>query len=351
MNSSTTFHSYKITDAFKKAAKNLLVFFISLAAMINSSYADCTAENTFFNMSRISIPKNAPNGTVVAVGGVTIDYYCSAQPWGDKGYVISSQIIQVFRTEYPNVYEMIQWPHSYGGIHGFRFTNARTGEVLTIEKNQFGPIITTDKEINGKIAIKVEMIKLSDNIYTSKIPKNFFIQAVQFSYRPRWNAADPNGVVFLKALMRFNGEPIEIMPQTCTTTTKSIGLNLPPVAPSKLSTVGMTAGDSGFNIGLSCKSGSGVYITLTDLTDPGNIGDQLTLTPNSGARGVKLRILRNGNPVKYGPDSAAIGNTNQWYVGPSKSTSTIPLSAQYIATGPVSSGTVKGVATFTMSYQ
>ncbi|KVO43095.1 hypothetical protein WL02_03365 [Burkholderia ubonensis] len=107
----------------------------------------------------------------------------------------------------------------------------------------------------------------------------------------------------------------------------------------------------GFNIGLKCYSSAFLYVTLTDLTAPGNTSNQLTLAPASTAKGVKLRILRNGSPVGYGPDSRVAGNPNQWYVGRASTTTNIPLSAQYIATGPVSAGTVKGVATFTMSYQ
>lgn len=115
---------------------------------------------------------------------------------------------------------------------------------------------------------------------------------------------------------------------------------------------GATAGNTNFSIDLSCQPGANVFVTLTDATNPGNTTNNLTLTGDSTASGVNLRVLdSNGSPVSFGPDSAASGTTNQWLVGPSASTTSIPLTAQYVSTGNVSPGTVKGLMTFTLSYQ
>lgn len=143
-----------------------------------------------------------------------------------------------------------------------------------------------------------------------------------------------------------------ITPATCMVTTPSISVTLPNVKASDFSGVGATRGDTGLRIGLSCRGGVGadVHMTLTDATDPGNATNRLTPAPGSTARGVQLRVLYNGMPVNYGPDSAMAGNLNQWRVGPSSSVTSVPLTAQYIATGTVLPGIVKG-ATFTMSYQ
>src|SRR5262249_18531528 len=59
-----------------------------------------------------------------------------------------------------------------------------------------------------------------------------------------------------------------VVPITCTVTTPSVSVNLPLVSLSSLSSVGETAGDTRFPIGLSCASGANVYITLTDTTTP-----------------------------------------------------------------------------------
>lgn len=143
-----------------------------------------------------------------------------------------------------------------------------------------------------------------------------------------------------------------IVASTCMVTTPSINLTLPTVKASLLSPVGTTAGNTAFSIGLSCQTGANVYVTLTDATDPGNTTSNLTLASGSTATGVQLRLLKSGGtPVSYGPDSADAGNQNQWLVGASASTTNIPLTVQYISTGTVGAGMVKGLATFTMSYQ
>lgn len=98
--------------------------------------------------------------------------------------------------------------------------------------------------------------------------------------------------------------------------------------------------------------GGTVYITLTDATTPANRTDLLTLTGSSTAGGVGIRIRNSSRAaVSFGPDSPVAGNTNQWLVGPSDSTTSVPMSAEYVATGSVTPGTVRALATFTMSYQ
>ncbi|MFC6299260.1 hypothetical protein GNF76_04715 [Pseudomonas sp. CCM 7893] len=144
----------------------------------------------------------------------------------------------------------------------------------------------------------------------------------------------------------------KIVSTTCMVTTKAINVTLPTVTANLLSPVGKTAGDTNFSIGLSCQAGANVYITLTDVTNTSNTTSNLTLASGSTATGVKLRLLNSsGLPVSYGPDSAGAGNPNQWLVGASASTTSIPLTVQYISTGTVGPGVVKGTTTFTMSYQ
>lgn len=139
---------------------------------------------------------------------------------------------------------------------------------------------------------------------------------------------------------------------SCSVINPAITVNLPPVAAQTLGSVGKTAGATRFTIPLNCGSaGANVYVTLTDQTAPANTTSLLTLKPASTAGNVKVQILRSGGTaVSYGPESAA-GVTNQWLVGPSGTTTGIPLSAQYYATGAATPGTVQAAAVFTLSYQ
>ncbi|RZT42959.1 fimbrial protein [Cupriavidus agavae] len=145
---------------------------------------------------------------------------------------------------------------------------------------------------------------------------------------------------------------LSVTSRTCTVTTPSVNVPMSRALASTLSRIGEVTGTTNFTIGLQCESGFAVHITLTDATTPGNRTDILTLAPASTAEGVGIRIRKADNmPVSFGPDSAVPENTNQWLVDVSDGLSSIPMTAEYVATGAVTPGTVHGLATFTMSYQ
>ncbi|MBY4769222.1 fimbrial protein [Burkholderia ambifaria] len=160
--------------------------------------------------------------------------------------------------------------------------------------------------------------------------------------------------------------PVVIQPRapTCNVKTKAINVNLDTVLASQLAGVGTTSAEKKVDdIMLTCTGATQIagvmgktdmYITLTDVTNPGNRSSTLSLTRDSTATGVGVQILRGDNTlVSYGPDSREPGNANQWFVGTySNATVSIPLKARYIATdATVGPGTANAAATFTMSYQ
>ncbi|ODV43222.1 hypothetical protein AWV79_19355 [Cupriavidus sp. UYMMa02A] len=128
---------------------------------------------------------------------------------------------------------------------------------------------------------------------------------------------------------------------------------MPTISASALRAAGATAGQTGFNISLSCSGATAVTMTITDATQPGNVSSNLSLASKSGARGVAYQILYQGTPVSFGPDSANAGNLNQFNVGTLTGAAnlTIPLAARYVRTGTVTPGSAVANATFTMSYQ
>lgn len=142
-----------------------------------------------------------------------------------------------------------------------------------------------------------------------------------------------------------------LAPRSCRVTTPNVGVTLPNTQASTLRNNGASIGNTGFFIGLQCDTDTEVHITLTDATTPGNRTNLLSLTADSTARGVAVRVRRPDNaPVSFGPDSPAAGNANQWRVGQRSGATTIGMSAEYVATGDVTAGTVRALATFTMSY-
>ncbi|MDB5723704.1 MAG: hypothetical protein JWQ16_458 [Novosphingobium sp.] len=140
---------------------------------------------------------------------------------------------------------------------------------------------------------------------------------------------------------------------TCVATNPAISVNLPRISAQNLAGAGRTAGATMFAIPLNCaNSGANVYVTLTDATTASNTSSLLTLKPASTAGNVKLQILNSsGAAVSFGPASAVAGNPNQWLVGPSSATNSIPLTVQYYSTGTATAGTVQAAAIFTLSYQ
>ncbi|KVW42725.1 hypothetical protein WK95_13500 [Burkholderia ubonensis] len=87
------------------------------------------------------------------------------------------------------------------------------------------------------------------------------------------------------------------------------------------------------------------------------MGNILSLDRESTATGVGIQLFKFGEstPIKFGPDSSAIGNSNQWYVDASSASPTlitIPFVAKYVKNGPnVVPGSVKAQSTITFSYQ
>ncbi|MFM0044572.1 fimbrial protein [Paraburkholderia sediminicola] len=147
--------------------------------------------------------------------------------------------------------------------------------------------------------------------------------------------------------------PAVVAASTCSVTSTSVAVTLPQAYTGRLPTAGATTGATPFNLALDCSPGTRVNVTLTDASNASNTSTTLSLAPGSTATGIGLQVLNGSTPIAYGPDSAAAGNQNQWLAGTAAGGSmTIPLTAQYVRTpGTVAPGTVKGLATFTMSYQ
>lgn len=130
---------------------------------------------------------------------------------------------------------------------------------------------------------------------------------------------------------------------------------LPSVGKNQFSGVGSIS-SAGYDLTLTtlCDNGVKVYATMTDATDAGNTGNILKPAEGTTASGVGVQILYNNQPIAFGPDSSAIGNTNQWYAGTAQSGGpvNIPLHVRYVQTAnDMQAGRVNARATVTFSYQ
>ncbi|MDX7986994.1 type 1 fimbrial protein [Xenorhabdus sp. 12] len=143
---------------------------------------------------------------------------------------------------------------------------------------------------------------------------------------------------------------VKLVYPSCTLKTPSIDVPLGDVSKSDFKGIGTEAQPKQFNIDLECSSGSPEKIshpkmTLEDVTFPSNHSDILTLSKNSTAEGVGIRIYHNQNPVKYQPNSklqlGAFGNGHY----------SVPFQANYIQTGStITPGSVHANVTFKLFY-
>lgn len=119
--------------------------------------------------------------------------------------------------------------------------------------------------------------------------------------------------------------------------------NLAPVSTGGLPNVNSTAGRTEQSLNLSCDEDTTVYMTVTGTS----VADNPTVIASTGsAQGVGLQLLdvtNNNTPITLGARWMVINQTG--------TTTAIPLAAQYIRTGSLTSGTVKATVTYTLDYQ
>jgi type 1 fimbria pilin len=139
---------------------------------------------------------------------------------------------------------------------------------------------------------------------------------------------------------------------TCSAQTPTVAVNLSTPTLRAFANIGSVAGRQSFHLDFACATGAQVSIVITDAVAPSNRSNVLTPSADSTAKGIGIQVLKaDGSPVLFGPDQAGAGVENQWLIGASPTGMLVlPLSAQYIRTGAVTAGSVKALATFTMSY-
>lgn len=160
----------------------------------------------------------------------------------------------------------------------------------------------------------------------------------------------------LTAPVMLNGGRIQVQSQTCSMNQRNYVVPLNTVYSSQFSSLYKEVQGGEVNIQLQCQDGIDVFATLNDATQHGNRSNILTLTTDSTAKGVGLRLYKNNETtaISYGADSPNKGNQNQWHFSNYRGeiNPRIKLKANYIKTeNTITPGSVKAVATITFSYQ
>lgn len=159
---------------------------------------------------------------------------------------------------------------------------------------------------------------------------------------------------------------------TCTNQQKNQIVTLKPTSKNALDKQGeILAGD--FSLRLNCNKTSvnnmppgifgnigSIYVQFTDQSNPSNNGNILTLTHDSNAKGVGLKIYpanNNSQAVQFSPVQTDVLKTIQGGAGITLGdyngvpiTNNLNYKVHYVKTGEITPGSVQGIATVTFFY-
>lgn len=189
---------------------------------------------------------------------------------------------------------------------------------------------------------------------------------------------DPYG--FYEQSSEIQGKSIVYVEySTCTVDTKDVFVNLRTAKLQeleraneilagdfvlRLNTCGSRLKSLGENeIHFSSNTIESIYITFSDASDVSNTSEVLSLAPDASAQGVGLKLYPENNPtqaIRFGPESQQAPSQGNPYAtqfgGYVKPENDFGHASQrylvkYVKVGKLQPGTVKGLATFTFSYQ
>lgn len=318
---------------------------ISVAA---PAHADCSFSSGSFqtgnvNMGNIMVPANVAVGSVIATKQMSFN-----SVFGQEGFKCGSNIDTALSFAMSGAATSGVYPTNISGI-GIRiyawsstaYFTSPTTPTLTPNSWTFNYPLYTGSYGSEYLQLKVDLVATG--------PIDAGTSALSYNVAPWMSVATVDGTSRMS--IANLSVTAQMTTRSCSVTTSSVAVTLPPAFLGNLNT-GKT-GATPFNLGLTCSAGAKVNVTLTDSSDISNTSTTLNLAPGSTAAGIGLQILNGSTPIAYGPDSPTAGNTNQWSAGTATGGAmNIPLTVQYIrTTGTLAGGTIKGLATFTMSYQ
>jgi type 1 fimbria pilin len=162
-----------------------------------------------------------------------------------------------------------------------------------------------------------------------------------YCYRYQWQAS-------MQPLATFTTSTVRFVVPACTVAVDPTVVTLPTVMASNFSGPNSTAGQTGFDVKLTCSASTNLSITLATSSPATGVSGTGVIAPTSGsgmAQGIGVQIRDgNGNPISFNTAIPA-GTTSS---GPYA----IPFQARYYQTAAViSGGNVSATATYTLTYQ
>ncbi|WMY75939.1 fimbrial protein [Buttiauxella selenatireducens] len=299
----------------------------------------------------ISVPANAAPGSIVSTVNTDFILQCRNVDSGTISYT-SRVDLQATGTLSPGYNDVYQTNITNLGVRytvsAPDCTNADNVILTGTDKTAFTCAWTTGSAYQQRMAtVKVEFVVTgtapgSGNLTT--VP-NMRLWYTESDVAGTWEQNKPLSGAASGSLSS----------SSCSIPQKNLTVNLDDINVSDLASDGATAAPKIFNLDLTCPATDiKLALTLTDSTDPSNRTSILKPAAGSTSGGVAFQFLDGQNrPILMGPDSAIAGNTNQIVIGTTAGSPyiNIPLSVRYIRTGTITPGTLKSIATYTLSYQ
>lgn len=346
------YHRLKTMRSFLFALLLLLTGLIPLSARANITCNNVSGINQVLTAGTISVPANTAPGTIIGtLAPITYTTQCrftsggiqNTSATGTYTFKTSTALAygkDVYQTNIPGLGVRYIFNSTFCNANNVVLTNGTAAIACAYSGPLNGPYVPSPMTVTVQLVITGPIHGGISNLTTSPL-----ISVTQLTND------DPTNWSFGNL---YSGSASGTVTQaTCSVSQANTYVPLATANTRAFAAgTGTVFAPTPFSLTFSCSAGAKVSITLTDNVNPANRSSTLQLTADSSAKGVGIQVLNGSGPVSFGADSATPGNTNQWLIGDSPNGQLqVPLTARYISTGAVSPGTVKALATFTMSYQ
>lgn len=211
------------------------------------------------------------------------------------------------------------------------------------ERFILSPSDSTSTFIEGNL--QVELIKTAAQIDDRETKEEIF----------RFGFQNQSGASLSEA--KFSLAKVRVVTTGCRVKTKDLFVAMGAVPKDLVSGEKLGYRSTAFNISFECAAGTRAFITFSDMSNPNNRTDILSLTKSSTAKGAGIRIFDSENKaVSYGPDSSALGTFGQIPIAASNQGGEVLLllTTRYVSlsTGDaIKPGRADAMTTFTLAYQ
>lgn len=258
---------------------------------------------------------------------------------GNVNAIIDGVSYTVFNTSAPGI----------GWVMSVKDTNAYNFTPLRNTANQWYPAPGTDNSERLTIGgnIKVTFIKVENRLITGTT-------VIPSSRLARISCFNKQGVEVDSAYINTPEKKIIITARACTLNTPKIAtIDMGNFNAITLPNIGSIAGNKTHNILLDCDPNIALNATISDQINPSNRSTNASLSLDSTAAGVEVQVSYKNRVLSFGPDQSSAGQENQFYISNTGTggITSIPLTFNYIRTGPLRAGLANALIGVTFSYQ